>query len=689
MAEPKGGLVYVAGDTEEAKAANQAYQDALQKLTASLEARQNRFFDPTLLAIAEGMLGPTRTGSFSEALGRSAEKLRQSQEEELKQEQQIAQARLGLAERGITLAQQRQRQQDYAQELQRLGYPAPAARQQTSEDQRVVASPVPMTRESRVPGLTVTTDEIDARKELPQRQIAAAAGIAPPLGFENSRSLQIAPPNIAYVDPREHLLMRGREGKMSIADARKEVHEMQKDRYVFRDNAIFDKATGRVYYNPTGDVVEVSTSRGPQKVPKEIVRMSIELGSRDPVEAYVANLPTTAELAGREAGARAGAERGQAFKEEIVQLPLQSGGTGGFPLGPEDAFRFQQIRREHGINSPQALAFAARFTGEQAPAGALPGVRPEGGPLTPARPSAPPAEVPAVPPRVAAEAPPAAPPPALPRQPAASPEAASPEATPEPRQRVRSESERAAEAAAKEEFAKTLAKLAAEKEANLPQAEMSAREMRSLVDRVFANLSPSSEFVGLLSRPGIGPAVAKILAEGITTERGSWKLTGIEEALLRTSGATKQDIQNIEKIRADLSQAELLFTQLYLAKQGAITEGERRIVRQLGASTEQSADAIRTRMALIKDRADFDKDTIASYRQWKQRNQDRSFADYQTTPEFAKKLSEYERKTATLADQNLIERGRRYQFGGKTYEYVGPENDRRAARMRENYREVQ
>lgn len=126
MAEPKGGLVFVAGDTEEAKSANQAYQDALQKLTASLEARQNRFFDPTLLAIAEGMLGPTRTGSFAEALGRSAEKLRQSQGEEERKEQEIAQARMGLAQQQMQLVQQKQKQQALQNFLSKSGRGMPS-----------------------------------------------------------------------------------------------------------------------------------------------------------------------------------------------------------------------------------------------------------------------------------------------------------------------------------------------------------------------------------------------------------------------------------------------------------------------------------------------------------------------------------------------------------------------------------
>ena len=117
MAEPKGGLAYIPGEDPSAVAANKAYQDALERLNRSLEARQNRMFDPTMLALAEGFLTPGRTGSFGESLGVAAGKMRAAEQEEEKAEQQIAQAKLGLAERGIALEQQRQRERQFREAL--------------------------------------------------------------------------------------------------------------------------------------------------------------------------------------------------------------------------------------------------------------------------------------------------------------------------------------------------------------------------------------------------------------------------------------------------------------------------------------------------------------------------------------------------------------------------------------------
>jgi hypothetical protein len=625
MAEPKGGLAFIPETSPESIQANKAYQDALNRLNSALEARQNRMFDPTMLALAEGFLTPGRTGSFGESLGVAAGKMRAAEEEEGKTEMALAQAKLGLAERGIALEQQRQRERQFREALEG----APGG----------VSAGAP----AGVPSGGQAGAETTQR---PEDRLAQAVSDTPP-AVQGMVGIQVFPPTQNLVTSRSLLMQRYREGRMSLGDALAEAAKLENDRYVFRDNSVLDKLTGRMFFSPTGGTQRIMTSKGPMELPTDLIR----LGRPELIEQYIKNLPSTAEVAGREAGARASAERGQSPNQIKINLPRADGTYGSYEIPAQAAFELGRLITQHGINSPEVLRYASKFTGESV--GPAPSAAPAG------LPGAAPAAAPAAPPVSGAAG------------------------------RVPSESERAVTEASRRQFAETLAKSAAEKEANLPQAEMSAREMSSLVNRVLGNLSTSGEFVGLLSRPGIGPAVLKLLSEGIQTREGSYRLTGAQEALLRVSGATKQDIQNIEKIGGDLSQAELLFTQLYLKGQGAITEGERRIVRQLGSTTEQSAEAIRTRMALLKERSEFDKESIIVYREWKQKNPDKSFADFQTTPQFGKLLSGYESRTAGLADQNLIERGRTYQFGGKRYEYIGPDNDPKAARVRSNYREVQ
>ena len=111
MTAQSSALSYIPGESEEAKAANQAYQDALKKMVESLDARRNRMFDPTLLAMAQGFLTPGRTGSFGESLGQVAGNVRAAETESLKEEQAAAEAGLKVQQMNMQAIRDRQNAQ--------------------------------------------------------------------------------------------------------------------------------------------------------------------------------------------------------------------------------------------------------------------------------------------------------------------------------------------------------------------------------------------------------------------------------------------------------------------------------------------------------------------------------------------------------------------------------------------------
>lgn len=80
--------------------ADQRYQEASAQLEQALSSRKNRLFDPTLLAMAQGLLGPTQTGGFGEAIGRAAEKVGASEAQQQKEDIDIAKMRLDMARAG-------------------------------------------------------------------------------------------------------------------------------------------------------------------------------------------------------------------------------------------------------------------------------------------------------------------------------------------------------------------------------------------------------------------------------------------------------------------------------------------------------------------------------------------------------------------------------------------------------------
>jgi len=90
--------------------ADDAYAMAMQQLMNKLESRQNRGYNPTLLAIAEGMLTPTATGSFGESIGQTAKSVRTQQDQESRREQENAMMRFQLAKENMGIQEKRQKQ---------------------------------------------------------------------------------------------------------------------------------------------------------------------------------------------------------------------------------------------------------------------------------------------------------------------------------------------------------------------------------------------------------------------------------------------------------------------------------------------------------------------------------------------------------------------------------------------------
>jgi hypothetical protein len=104
--------------------AEQKYQEALSQLMERLDTRRNRLLDPTMLAMAQGFLTPGQTGSFGEALGNAARNVGAAQQQQQKEDVDIAQMRLQVAQGARDQASKIKGQQAF-QGL--LGGPAPTA----------------------------------------------------------------------------------------------------------------------------------------------------------------------------------------------------------------------------------------------------------------------------------------------------------------------------------------------------------------------------------------------------------------------------------------------------------------------------------------------------------------------------------------------------------------------------------
>lgn len=108
MADKTPPLAYLPEVSPEATEANRAYQEALQRLTASIDQRKNRFMDPRFAAAAKAFLTPTKTGSGFEALGNVVGAVGEAQEGLLREEQDIAKLQADIAAQRLGMERQRQ-----------------------------------------------------------------------------------------------------------------------------------------------------------------------------------------------------------------------------------------------------------------------------------------------------------------------------------------------------------------------------------------------------------------------------------------------------------------------------------------------------------------------------------------------------------------------------------------------------
>jgi len=563
----KGGLTYLPGATE----ANVAYEEALKRLTESLDARKNRLFDPTLLAMAEGFLGPTQTGGFGEALGRAAGKVRGAMAEEEKTERDIAQAKLTLAERGLGLERQKQRESQFKEFI-----------------------------EGRAPGAPpVTPSGAPTGPQAGEARLQAAVSDKPPPGMEMSIGVQVFPPTQNLMTSTSLLMQRYREGEMSLANALAEAAKLENDRYVYRDNAVLDKLTGKMYFSPTGDTVEISTSRGPQRVPKDLVRQN----NPRAIEEYVSKLPSSAELAGGEAGARALAERGVSTETVSRYIPSMGGSV---DLPKELAAKYDAAAQKFGANSSQARDSISAYIGLTP--GASPGM-PEFKPGVP---------------------------------------------TKEERQREEQMKNLSAEDRAKYENEQRRKIFDASDDATSAMS-------RANVLRQFADDPAANDMFGILSNNEVSSAIARLVEQGVgVTTPGGRVAVGIPEiqTILRNLRLTPE-----QQAKYQTAIGLMVENQIKMAQytKGPVSNYEQQLFAKAGVNPEDIPGSIRMKADMITLRGQFDKDVAKLYE-----DKNLPIRDLKRTQEYQQLRDQYERNLSRVAEGQRIKQPTRRRFNPAT-----------------------
>lgn len=234
MPEPKT-ISHLPGEDPGTVRANAEYQEALQKMLMSLDSRKNRMFDPTLLAMAEGFLKPAPT--FGESLGNVAGGLRAAQEKQALEDQKLAEARLGLAGKGLELERQKARERAFEQ-LARVG--APAAEEAPAE----------------APGAVPRGPSGQAAAAGPVSAEGVARGVAQAGAGRLAQGVQIAPGDPSFPTREQFIQMQRLNPSVTPDQAMQKWQELLKGAEVVTEGGVFNRATGMFYSKPGGAPVQ-------------------------------------------------------------------------------------------------------------------------------------------------------------------------------------------------------------------------------------------------------------------------------------------------------------------------------------------------------------------------------------------------------------------------------------------------
>lgn len=113
MATKSPLTVFAPAGSPEEEARLEEIRSAREALRASLDARQAPLFDPVLLAMAQGFLTPTKSGSFGESLGNVAALVGPAQAAEQKRAQEVAMMKAELAQQELAQMQATRGYQDF------------------------------------------------------------------------------------------------------------------------------------------------------------------------------------------------------------------------------------------------------------------------------------------------------------------------------------------------------------------------------------------------------------------------------------------------------------------------------------------------------------------------------------------------------------------------------------------------
>jgi hypothetical protein len=208
-----------------------------------------------------------------------------------------------------------------------------------------------------------------------------------------------------------------------------------------------------------------------------------------------------------------------------------------------------------------------------------------------------------------------------------------------------------AEAKRQETIGAERGKLAVAEETKFGLNAENAGKLYTAADTVVNSVRRSPDYFGVFNKPGVVNAIGATVAEA-AKPGGKFTIIDVEQKVLQSMpGTTKENLLDREKAASALAEIELGYTQTYLAKQGAVTEGERKIVRAIPGGLSSSPKFLELKGKLIRERAQYDMDLNLAYSEYLRSKPNGDALDFKRNSPLYKEIHNgFERKTAELAN---------------------------------------
>jgi len=223
------------------------------------------------------------------------------------------------------------------------------------------------------------------------------------------------------------------------------------------------------------------------------------------------------------------------------------------------------------------------------------------------------------------------------------------------------EEERSAEQKRRERIAEERAKSEVKSRDEIIANAKTATVIEKPANQIFKIASDpiKSKALGLLENPDVFSAIAGATAEGVRAGPINIGIPAIRDAVAKVSGDPKEREQILDALQMlgrNYSEIELNFTRLYLKGEGAVTEGERAIVRQVSGGVGNRRTVALAQTETLLQRAAFDKAVKTEYLRWEKANPNKSIDEFSESTGYKNLVKNLDQNTDAIYDK---------YFGGK------------------------